>query len=293
MSQMIDFGIEDSSVVKSSDAELFKQNRDGDKNRISIVAFKRHHDAALSKKTKEKGAPLTDQERAEIITKVDARLAEHIKKDVKDLTEIDRLDLKNPKFGVTNTHYNDKVGTIRCLSKYDGNTVTEREMCCDKFGDAEQTVGTVIVQYPTDDHLAVEAEIFKQKKMTKFLIWKMGSKKYKKVQSTYFESREASQPYIDLKIVLGGDPKYQKQDISAQQGPAYWVRENVDPQVRAWVLDQGLRMFKNVEGKLGFNMSREKLLERLGESGPAAAGALTGGDSALPKGVDSYDDLLS
>jgi hypothetical protein len=294
MSDIIDFSLDDAKIVKNQGAELFKQSKSGEKHRVSIISFKRYHDGLLAKKAAEKKAPLTDQEKAELTAKIDENLANQLKKEVKDLTEVDRLNWKEPRFSVGFTHYNDQVGTIRCLSKYEGAVVTHKELCCDKFNEADQTVATVVMTYPVDEHLQVEMDILKARKMTNFYIWRMGSKKFKKLEATYIDARNSKIDIVDLKVTLDGDPKYQKQQIESCQGAAFWARADFDPAVRGWILDQGLRLYRHIGQNLGFEMTKDKLIEKLGAASQSAA-ALSSGEAgqASPKAVPSYEDLLS
>lgn len=287
MSDAIEFGFDDSKSIKTSDVDLFKQSRSGEKSRISIISFKRFHDGVIAKKTKEKGSSLTDAEKAEILGKVDAKLAEQLKKEPKEMTEADRLDIKNPRFSYAFTHFGEGVGTIRCLSKYHGTTVQQAEVCCDKFGDATQTVGVVVMTYPVDDKLQVDEDLLRQRKYTNFFVWKMSAQKFKKLETAYVEARNDNRFVIDLSVKLDGDPKYQKQEITALGGAA-WARETADPATRAWVLDQGLRLWKHVEKNLGFAMKKETLLEKLGQAKPQLSG-----EDAKPALVSGYDDMLT
>lgn len=293
MSDVMEFGFDDGKVIKNQGVELWKQSRPKEKSRVSIISFKKFADVVLARKAKEKGAALSDQEKAEIIAKVDAKLSEQLKKPVDQLTEADRLDIKSPKFAYAFTHYggeNSGIGTIRCLSKYEGNTVLKPEVCCDKFGDADQTVGVVVLTYPVGDDLQVDEDLLKQRKYTGIHIWKLSSKKFQKLQTSYAEARADSRFVPDLSVELDGDPKYQKQNISALSS-AVWARETMDPAVRAWVLDQGLRAWKYVSNNLGFEMKKDKLIEKLG--GGSAAPQMSSASSAeRPALVQSYDTLI-
>jgi hypothetical protein len=297
MSEAMEFGFDDAKVIKHQGIDQFKLSKAGERARISVISFKKFHDSVLSMKTKEKGAPLTDEEKAGYIAKIDAKLAENLKKEVKDLTEVDRLDIKQPRFLFAYTHFDKNeggVGTIRCLSKYEGNTVVKPEMCCDKFGDAEQTVGTVVMQYPTDDDLQVELEIFKARKMTSISVWRMSSKKFKNLESTYVDARNDKRFCVDLRVQLEGDPKYKNLKIEVASG-ATWAREDMDAAVRHWVLDQGLRAWKHVANNLGFEMSKDKLAERLSGGGGKSSSAQIAAEAQAdqPKLVESYDSLLT
>lgn len=291
MADVQDFGFDDGKVIKVQGVEVFKQNKHGEKHRVSIIAFRKYHDIVLKVKAQEKGSPLTDEEKAAFCTKIDAKLAEQLKKDVKDLTEADRLDIKKPKFSYSFTHFNEGVGTIRCLSKYEGPTLIKPDICCDKFGDADQKVGTIIMTYPVDQEGNIDADLLKARKYTSVYVWAMSSKKYQKLESAYKDARTDQREVIDLRVTLDGDPKYQKQQIEAAS-TAFWAREGCDPEIRTWVLDQGLRAYKYVEQNLGFTMTRDKLLEKLGQS-PSAAAQLSGGSADAPKLVSGYDELLT
>jgi hypothetical protein len=296
---IMEFGFDDAKVIKNQGVEQFKQGKKGEKTRVSIISFKKFHDVVLASKQREKVGPdgkmipLTDAEKSEYIQKIDAKLAQQLGKSVDQLTDVDRLDIKQPRFKFGFTHFGEGVGTIRCLGKYEGSQLVKPEICCDKFGDAEQTVGAVIMTYPVDDDLNVDDDLLKAKKYTNFYIWKMGSKKFKKLETAYAGARSDGRFVLDLSVQLDGDPKYQGQVITAH-ATAFWAREGADPAVRAWVLDQGLRAWKHVDGNLGFEMAKDKLLEKLGVgSGSSTHGAIGSGNSSdQPKLISDYGTLL-
>jgi hypothetical protein len=293
MSNVIDFGFDSAKVIKVSGVEVFKQTRSGEKHRVSIVSFYRHHDIILARKTAEAGRDLTDEEKAQYMSRIDAKLAERLKKPVEKLTEVDRLDITKVKLSMAYTHFHDGVGTIRCLSKYEGQTMVRPEVCCDRFGEADQKVGSVIMTYPIDDKGQVDAELLKMRKYTNFYVWVMTAKKYKKLEAAYTDARNDKREVIDLRVTLDGDPKYQKQQIEAAS-TAFWAREDADPEIRNWVLDQGLRAHKHVGFNLGFEITRDKLMEKLSmlSSGASSSQVSASAQSDAPRLVSSYDELL-
>lgn len=289
-SNLLEFGFDDSKVIRPQGMETFKQNK-GEKHRISVIAFKTYHDVVLANKAREAERPLTDAEKAELITKIDAKLASSLGKEPKDLTEVDRLDIEQPRFSVAFTHYDQRVGTIRCLSKYEGAELIQPDACCKEFGDASQSVATIIMTYPVDEHLQADMELLKARKYTHIRVYRMSAKKFKALESTYIGARSEGIKVVDMKITLDGDPKFQNQKIESG-GTAAWAREGTDPEIRQWVLEQGLRSYKHVANNLGFEITKEKLMERLsGDSGNAQLGS---GDAsaASPKLGTNYDDLL-
>lgn len=288
---VMEFGFEEAKVIKIQGVDQFKQSRPGQKDRITIVAFKKYIDGVFLTKAREKGSALTNDEKHDLIVRVDGKLAEQLKKPVAELTEVDRLEIKSPKFYFAFTHFSDGVGSVRCLSTYEGSTCTKPEVCCNKMGDADQTVATVVMSYPVDDTLQVDMEDMAKKKHTHFWIWKLSSKKFKKLEGAYIDARSDGRSIIDLKVTLDGDPKYQKQEIS-NAGNATWARQEFDPAIRGWILDQGLRAQKYVNNSLGFEMTKEKLIEKLG--GQAAAAAAHSGEASAdaPKLVTDYTSLL-
>lgn len=294
-SSVMEFGFDDAKVIKVVGVETFKQTRPGEKHRVTIVSFKRHHDGILAKKALEAGRPLTDEEKSQYNAKIDAKLAEKLGKAVDKLTEGERLDIARPKFSMAYTHYSEGVGTIRCLSKYEGQTMVQPEMCCNKFGDADQKVGCIIMTYPIDDKGQVDADLLKMRKYTNFYVWAMSAKKFKKLEAAYTDARNDKREVIDLRVTLDGDPKFQKQQIEAAS-TAFWAREDCDPETRAWVLDQGLRAYKYVQQNLGFEMTRDKLMEKLQQLGGGGGGSAqisSGAQAEAPKLVSSYSDLLT
>src|SRR4051812_4080486 len=104
---VLEFGFSESKVVKSTAIEKFKQSRAGEKHRLTVVAFKSVIDGVYAREAIKKGSPLTDQEKSELVAKVDGKIAEHLKKRPEELTEVDRLDIKEPRFAMAFTHYNE------------------------------------------------------------------------------------------------------------------------------------------------------------------------------------------
>ena len=266
MSGIIEFGLDNSKIIKSAGCEAFKQSRQGEQSRITIIAFETHHNLVLKSKVKEKGSPLTDAEKADLIAKVNNKLSEHLKKPLDQLTEADKQDVRAPKFAFAFTHYQEGVGTIRCLGKYENGVLVEPGLCCEKMGDTEQTVGTVILQYPIDSNNEnqLDMDLFRLKKHTSPFIWKLGSKKCKKLLAVLNEQRNDGRPTIDLRIELAeGDVKFQKQNIHYVSSAA-WCREDVPPELKQWVIEQGLKNWKHVDSSLGFKMTADRLAEKLG-----------------------------
>jgi hypothetical protein len=287
MSDLLEIGFDDAGIISVSKYDKFKQTRHGEKSIISIVSFRRHHDTALRAKTMEKGSPLTDEEKANILSQVDKKLAERLSKKASDLSEADRLDIKNPKFVVSNTHFDEKVGTIRCLSKYEGKNVVKPEICCQKFGEAEQAVGVVIMQYPVGNDGMVDGDLLSAKKYTNFFLWKLSAKKFKDVESVYKMARLDKRFVIDLMVELDGDPKYQKQKISCAH-ECFFLREDFSPDARNWILEQGLKATKSLDGILGFEMKREKILEKLG----IVSASTQSMAEEIPQMKSGYDSLV-
>lgn len=286
---IVDFGFDDAKVIKPQGIERFKQDRSGHTDRISLICFKTFAESVIAAKTREKGSPLTDDEKGDLIKKIDAKLADNLKKKVEELTEVDRLDIKNPRFSFAYTHYQDGVGSIRCLGKWQGSTLVTPGLCCRKMGDAGQQVATILLRYPVTSEGQVDPDLLKKRQYTNVEVWRMSAKKFKQVEGVYIDARANNIPVIDMKVTLDGDPKFQKQRI--ENGlTAFWAREDCDPEIRSWVLDQGLRAYKHVSKELGFAMSAEKLAEKLG----GASGALASGDAgaSTPKLQPSYNDLL-
>lgn len=289
---IMDFGFDDGKVIKAQGIERFKQDRSGHTDRVSIIAFKTFADVVIASKSREKGSPLTDDEKADFIKKIDLKLAENLGKEVDKLTEADRLDIKQPRFSFSYVHYKEGVGSVRCLGKWNGSTLATPGLCCQSMGDATQQVATLLLRYPLDENGQVDPELLKKRQYTQVEIYRMSPKKFKQVEGVYIDARANDMPVIDLKVTLDGDPKYQKQAITTGM-TAFWARENTDPEIRAWVLDQGLRNYKHVQKELGFAMSAEKLAEKLGGVSASNA-ALSGGEAsaATPKMQQSYDNLL-
>ena len=290
-SDVMEFGFDDGKVVQVSGYERFTQSKHNELSRITVISFKRRIDSILKHRAQEKGSPLTDEEKAELIQKVDTKLSEKTGKPVNDLTEIDRLNIEQPKFAAAWTHFGDGFGTIRCLSKRDGNTIIHRAACCNtkKLQDAEQHVGCVILKYPIDSDGEVDLDLLNQKKYTTVELYRMSAKKYKKFESTYTGARKNGFKVIDMKVTLDGDSKYQKQNFENGM-TAVWARsEGVKLEVRNWILEEGLRAWKHVEKELGFELSPEQLQQRLSGSAQLGSGEASAPTPQLQAG---YDDLL-
>lgn len=295
MADVVEFGLEESKSIKPQGLERFKLNRSGEVARVSIVAFKKLSDVIIAQKVREAGAALSDEAKGDIIAKIDAKLAERTGKKVEELTEVDRLDIQSPRFSFSWTHYRDGVGTIRCLSQYDGNTVTKADVCCNQMDPAEQTIATVVMVYPTEKNGQIDMDLFKMRKRIEFQLLRMTSKKFSRISSVYSDARDNQLNVIDLKLTLDGEPKYQKFLIENAMTPP-WAKKDADEALRNWILDQGLRAYRYVEGELGYKISRDKLIEKL-NGASASSEALSNGEAsaALPKqasGARSYDDLL-
>jgi hypothetical protein len=292
MSGIIEFGFEESKVVKPQGIDSFKLSRSGEVARISIIIFKLYHEVIWAQKAKEAGRALTEEEKQMYLTKVNSKLAEKLGKKPEELTEFDRLDINSPKFGTAFTHYRDGIGSIRCLSKYEGGNLVKPEICCNDIGEAEQQVATLVLKYPVEKDGKIDLDLLKQRKYTEIMTWRMSAKRFKKIESTYTDARNNKMPVIDLKLTLDGDPKYKK--LVPENGyTAAWAREDADPELRRWVLESGLRNVKYLKSELGFEMSKEKLTERLRGASESAA-ALSGGEAsaASPQITTSYDALL-
>lgn len=293
MSDIMEFSFDEAKVIKAQGIDRFKLNRSGEIGRVSIIAFKSFHDMVLAQKARDKKEALTEEEKRVYIDKINAKLGEQLGKDPKELVEIDRLDIKAPKFWTSYTHFRENgIGTIRCLSKYSQGKLAKPDICCEQMGDADQTVATIVLVYPVDKSGMVDMDLLKMRKYTEVQTVKMSAKKYKKFENLYLEARTNNMPVIDIKITLDGDPKYQK--FVVENGyTATWAKEDADPELRHWVLDQGLRAAKYIKNELGFEMTREKLAERLA-GGAASAQALSSGEAsaAAPQLKTSYDSLI-
>jgi hypothetical protein len=286
-----EFGFDDGKVIKTNNVDQFKQTRSGEKSRISIISFKKFSDGVLANKAREKGSALTDAEKHDFITKIDKKLAEQLNKPVEDLSEVDRIDIKSPRFAFTWTHYMEGSGSFKCLSKYEGMNVVKPEICCNRLGDATQTVGVIVMQYPLKDGVQVDEDLLAQRKYVQFNVWKMSAKKFRQVEDAYREARGDDKFTIDLTVTLDGDPKFQKQLIAAGSN-AVWAKGKLDAETRGWVLDQGLRIWKHVAPAIGFEMKLDKLHEKFGLSAGPSSSSGVGAHAELPKSSVSYDDLL-
>ncbi len=292
MSDVFEFGFDEAKVIKTSNVEQFKQSKPGEKTRLAIVSFKKLADVKIAAVQRERGAALSDAEKAEIHSKADEKIAAHLTKKVSELTEADRLDIRSPRFAFAYTHYKDGVGSIRCLSEWSGSNVVKPALCCEKMGEATQTVATVVMTYPVDSDGKVDRELLSQRKYVSFYVWRLSAKKFQKVNSVYDDARQDDRHVIDLRVTLDGDVKFQKQIIEAAS-VATWARDDMDKGVRDWILDQGIRIWKHVPSSLGFEMKADKLAEKL-NGAPALAGpGSENASAAAPRLVSGYDDLLS
>lgn len=285
MSDVYDFGFDEAKAIKVNQVDKFSQKKHGEINIVSIVSFKKFQDVIFAEKSKEKGSPLTDHEKSEFDQKIRKNLSERLNKPVDSLTEVDFLQLNKPKFSFSYTHYQDGIGLIRCVGKYENGVLSKAGLCCDKIGDAEQTIATVIMTYPMDDTHQVDSDLLKAKKYTNFYVWRLNAKKYKKIESVYTAARNDNREVIDMKVTLDGDPKYQKQMIE-NHSSAFWARDSTDPEVRRWVLEMGLKNAKHVPTQLGFQMTADKLADRLGGGSSAPA------EEEKPRLVSGYSSLI-
>jgi hypothetical protein len=296
---IMEFGFDDSGHIKNVGVEKWKQEKPGKVDRACIVTFNRYHDVVLRNKAREKGEPLTNEEQAEILVKVDNKIAERLGKKPSELTDVDRLDIRSPKFWNSYTHFDEReengghgAGTFRCLSQWKGSTLIKGDICCKKFGEPEQRIACGIMTYPVDNKMQVDEELLLKKRYTEFYIWTLNVKKFKKVESAYAESRADNKHTIDLKIELDGDSKYQKQVITGSSSSC-WSRQDFDAAMRNWILEGGLRAGKSISNHLGFKLSKEKLLEKL-EGGKGGGGSRQMEASAPNTQLAAgYDDLIA
>ena len=120
----------------------------------------------------------------------------------------------------------------------------------------------------------------------------MSAKKYKKFESTYASARKNDFKVIDIKVTLDGDSKYQKQNFENGMTAVWARKEGVNPEIRQWILEEGLRAWKHVEKELGFELTAEQLQQRI--SGGGSSNQLGSGEASAeaPKLQQGYDDLL-
>ncbi len=270
----MDFGFDDGEVVKQVGCDQFKQNRPKEISRVSIIALKSHHDVILSKKQSEEGRKFSDEEKNELFKKIDAKIAEKIGKPASELTDVDRLSFDNEKFKMAYTHYKDGVGTFRCLSKRENNEIVKKEVCCSQIGDADQTVATIILQYPLDSDGDVDVDLLNQKKQTHVWVYKMNAGKFQKLHKTIKDARKKNGwGAMDLKIELDdGDVKFQKQIITSD-GSAIWANKDiVTDSTRAWILERGLSNYKYTDKNLGKEMKITELIQKLNIANPEKGG---------------------
>lgn len=303
MSDVLEFGFDDGKVIKNTGVDEFKIEQKGGRARISLIAFKKYSDAILVKKARErwenmseeerKGKTLslglfTDQEKLEIIQKIDEKLAERLGKPVNQLREIDRLDTSSPKFWMAHTHYKEGVGTFRCFGSYRGSTLIEAGRCCEDCGDAEQRAVTVILKYPLDERGRPNEDLMKQRLYTEILLYKLSAKQYTRLESTFLEAREEGKERMDLKVTLDGDPKYKKHLYESAQ--CFWGAEGFDPGTRDWILEQGLRASKHCPNNLGMELKLNQYLEKIGQSPAAMASGAADDKPRLQGGYKSLID---
>lgn len=301
MSEVMEFGFDDGKVIKNSGIDEFKLEKNG-KARISLIAFKKYSDGILAKKAQERWSNFTDEEKAkkplslalftdaeklEILGNIDKKLAERLSKKVEDLKEIDRLDTTMPKFWMGFTHFKDGLGTIRCMGTYKGSTLVEPGKCCDDLGDAEQRAVTIILKYPVGEHMQPNMDMMKQRLYTEVLLYRLSAKQYTRLEGCFVEARQEGKERMDLKVTLDGDPKYKKHIYETAN--CFWAREDFDPEVRAWILDQGLRASKHCPNNLGMELKLQQYLEKVGQSPAAMA---SGANEDRPKMVGGYNSLI-
>jgi hypothetical protein len=293
-SQVIDFGFDDANIIKISNADVFKQSKNGEIARVSLIWFKTHHESYLKKETIKKGGPLTNEETAALFEKIDKKLAEKLNKSIEQLTEVDRLNIGEPKFKMNRVHYKEGLGTIKCLSRYEGSTIVKAEECCNRLGDADQRIGTVIMTYPIGDEEQIDFDLLNAKKYTKFWIYVLAPKKAMTIKSCYDEAKREGGDVIDLKVKLDGDPKFQKQIITGTRS-AGWAKDTTNPEIKNWILEQGLRLQKYIVQNLGYDMKVETMLEKLGagQSSSYTQNRQDSGGEAPKQMVQSYTDLLT
>lgn len=273
MSDIVEFGFDDEVSIQNNTLEPFKQERTGQKDRVSIIVFKRHNDKVIEQKVKEaakEGKTLTEQEKAQIFASIDAKIAEKFKKPISEVQEIDRLDTRDPKWAYGWNHYREDVGVIKCMSTYEGPNVIKKRLCCQEIGEASQALATIIMRYPLLDNGDPDTDLLKMRKQVRFQAWKVSPKKFAQISERYLDERKDNNKYVlDLKLQLEGEPKFQKQIMGSST--ATWAREDVPLEVKQWILEAGITAMTKIKSVIGFEIKEEALVEKLRAGGKSVA----------------------
>jgi hypothetical protein len=165
--------------------------------------------------------------------------------------------------------------------------VVKPEICCQRLGDATQTIGVLIVRYPLKNDLSVDVDMVNAFQGLDFFIWKISSKKFHQIEDAYRSARTVDRHIIDLIVTLDGDPKYQKQSITACEN-AMWEGDNINIETQNWILNLGLRLWKHAAPAIGVEIELDKLHEKFG----LPSGSHMGGHTEIQRIVSNYDDFL-
>jgi hypothetical protein len=300
---VMQFGFDDAEAVVNTELPVFLQSASERKSRISVISFKSHVQVWIDKFVAEnKALPSTD-EINEQRKKIDEKLADHLKKPVDELTEVDRLNIQVPAFASAMVHYKQGVGSVQCLSKWEKGSRVTNEICCDRMDEPKQKIGCAIAHYVgLDENLDPNMDVLRLKQGLKFNAWMMNPSKYTSVKVSYNDGRRQLREMeentgkklpavFDLRCELDGDPKFQNQKLSHMG--CKWAHSTVPKEVQNFVLAQGLKIFKMLEKgnkQMGYEISKEKLAEKL-SSGSSSSGSSQ--DTAdKPQLNSNYDELI-
>ncbi len=285
----VGLGEEDNGRVQSKRADWYK----GVEGRTDVVAFLCFNSIeeklirkAAKKKAEEGKEPLTEADVSSLRKRAVELAAKNAgKTDLSTVTDVDMLDLKEPRFKLYELIFDKREGFKFILSRK-GKDGPDADIVWSKLPAAETKVTTLLFQYPTtQDGDVDEARI---KTSYKLVPWKFGPDKFEVIKALSKGSLKNgfSLAEQDISLKCKGS-EFQKMDITLA-GPALWLKQG--EAFKHQVLTQALKRYPTlIPGK---EWSTPKLMEMLGLNNKPATGGGTSA-SVTPDVPDAdYNEFL-
>jgi hypothetical protein len=239
----------------------------GRTDRIAIIYFDRIDASSLRKALRSgQGKSLSSDEKKAVALNARKAVAEKLGKSLDQLTEVDLLDLSEPRFKVFSASYKKEVGYVQWPAKL----TPEEEKIWRKAGEKRDYITTLILQYPTERDGDVDKERLKSdftSGRARILPWRFSADKYaqiRKVNKTQLENG-GSVASVDLAISCQ-DTGFQKLEIHASGACLYHKNDRY----RQQVLEQAVPMYEKLNPFR--QMTTDELREKLGMSGGGSSG---------------------
>ncbi len=269
----VGLGEEDRGKVQSKRADWYKGVKDRT-DQVALMCFNSIEEKLIRKaaaqKAEEGKGELTDAQIVALRKKAIEMAAKNAgKTDLSQVTEVDMLDLNDPRFKIYELIFDEREGFKFIVSRK-GKDGPEADAVWTRLPASETKVTTLLFQYPTNQEGDVdEARI---QSSGKLVPWKAGPDKFQKIValSKGCLKNGFSLSTQDLSFACK-DSGFQKLDI-ALAGPALWLKQGEAFKHR--ILTQAIKMYPTlIPGK---EWTTDQLREKLGLGASAATSATSG-----------------